>query len=111
MGFGACSYQVTEVPRQQLATGERKSIATDRVVLVPGPASEVFWVGEIYRLFTAENRTFAGIAAELHRDGERRPPVVILRIDFGAVGQKELRNLLTPLQQRVANVNHEDFFV
>lgn len=34
--------------KQQLATGERKSSATDRVVLVPGAASEAFWVTEIY---------------------------------------------------------------
>jgi len=57
------------VPRQQLSTGERKSIATDRVVLVPGPASEVFWVREIYRLFISGNKTFVGIAAELDQRG------------------------------------------
>jgi DNA invertase Pin-like site-specific DNA recombinase len=56
-------------PRQQLSTGEQKSIATDRVVLVPGPANEVFWVREIYRLFISENKTFAGIAAELDQRG------------------------------------------
>jgi DNA invertase Pin-like site-specific DNA recombinase len=56
-------------PRQLLLTGERKSIATDRVVLVPGPADEVFCVREIYRLFIAENKTFAGIAAALNRKG------------------------------------------
>jgi DNA invertase Pin-like site-specific DNA recombinase len=58
-------------PKQQLAAGERKSIATDRVVLVPGPADEVFWVGEIYRLFLSEKKTFTGIAAALQ---ERRAP-------------------------------------
>ena len=42
-----------------------KSIATDRVVLIPGPENEVFGVREIYRLFISENKTFAGIAAEL----------------------------------------------
>jgi len=55
--------------RQQLSAGERKSIATDRVVLVPGPANEVFWVREIYRLFVSENKTFTGIAAELDQRG------------------------------------------
>jgi DNA invertase Pin-like site-specific DNA recombinase len=55
------------IPKQQLSTGEQKSIATDRVVLVRGPANEVFWVREIYRLFISENKTFAGIAAELAR--------------------------------------------
>jgi len=56
-------------PKQQLATGERKSIATDRVVLVPGPANEVFWVTEIYRMFVSERKTFTGIAAALEQRG------------------------------------------
>ena len=33
-------------PKQQLQSGERKSIATDRVILVPGPAYEVKCVKE-----------------------------------------------------------------
>lgn len=57
------------IPRQQLSTGEQKSIASDRVMLVPGPANEVLWINEIYRLFITENRTFAGIAAELDQRG------------------------------------------
>jgi hypothetical protein len=56
-------------PKQMLASGQHKSIATDRVILVPGPSQEVFWVREIYRLFTVERKTFAGIAAELERRG------------------------------------------
>lgn len=36
--------------KQRLACGERKSIATDRVVLVPGPQQEVRVVRRIYRL-------------------------------------------------------------
>lgn len=68
-GFRRMLLSADGVPRQQLSTGERKSIATDRVILVPGPASEVFWVREIYRLFISENKTFAGIAAELDRRG------------------------------------------
>ena len=35
----------------ELARGEQKSIQTDRVVLVPGPAEEVATVGWIYRSF------------------------------------------------------------
>ena len=54
-------------PKQILAQGERKSIATDRVVLVPGPADEVDCVREIYRLFLEEKRTVHGIAQELNR--------------------------------------------
>ena len=68
-GFRRLLLSADGIPRQQLSAGEQKSIATDRVVLVPGLANEVFWVREIYRLFTSENKTFAGIAAELDERG------------------------------------------
>jgi DNA invertase Pin-like site-specific DNA recombinase len=68
-GFRRLLLSADGIPRQQLSTGQQKSIATDRVVLVPGPANEVFWVREIYRLFISENKTFAGIAAELDQRG------------------------------------------
>jgi DNA invertase Pin-like site-specific DNA recombinase len=68
-GFRRMLVSSDGIPRQELATGERKSIASDRVVLVPGPPNEVFWVREIYRLFTSEKKTFAGIANELDQRG------------------------------------------
>lgn len=51
--------------KQELPSGERKSIATDRVILVPGPPEEVFWVSEIYRMFI-NGRSFVEIAVELN---------------------------------------------
>jgi Recombinase len=56
--------------KQLLASGERKSIATDRVILVPGPAHEVQVVRNICRMLISEGRT-VGIARELNR---RRVP-------------------------------------
>jgi hypothetical protein len=56
-------------PKQQLATGERKSIATDRVILVPGPAHEVQCVRDIYRMLISEKRSAYAIAQELNRRG------------------------------------------
>lgn len=56
-------------PKGILDHGEHKSIATDRVVLVPGPPDEVELVGEIYRLFVVENRTEREIAYELNKRG------------------------------------------
>jgi DNA invertase Pin-like site-specific DNA recombinase len=53
--------------KQQLAPGERKSITTDRVILVPGPMEEVECVKDIFRMFTEEKRTVYGIARELNR--------------------------------------------
>ena len=56
-------------PRCILANGERKSLQSDRVVLVPGPDHEVGCVREIFRLFTEERKWPAAIAAQLQRNG------------------------------------------
>ena len=53
--------------KQFLEIGERKSIATDRVVLVPGPDSEVECVRMIFRMLVSEGRTVGDIARELNR--------------------------------------------
>jgi DNA invertase Pin-like site-specific DNA recombinase len=53
-------------PKHGLADGERKSIATDRVILVPGPAHEVQVVREIYRMLVSDKRTVYAIARELN---------------------------------------------
>lgn len=54
-------------PKMQLAHGEYKSITTDRVILVPGPAAEVECVRDIYRMFIDEKRTVHAVARELNR--------------------------------------------
>jgi DNA invertase Pin-like site-specific DNA recombinase len=59
------------VPKQSLSDGERKSIATDRVILVPGPPNEVQVVQDIYRMLIADGRTVCAIATELNRRGVR----------------------------------------
>ena len=56
-------------PKQRLDAGERKNIATDRVILVPGPALEVQVVREIYRMLISEKRHVYGIARELNSRG------------------------------------------
>jgi DNA invertase Pin-like site-specific DNA recombinase len=56
-------------PKQILASGERKSITTDRVVLIPGPKEELAIVREIYRLLLEERFTVHGIAAHLNKNG------------------------------------------
>src|SRR5271170_4241608 len=56
-------------PKQQLARGERKSIATDRVILVPGPTDEIQVVRDIYRMLISEKRTVHAIARELNQGG------------------------------------------
>jgi len=56
-------------PKQQLGQGDRKSITTDRVILVPGPADEVERIREIYRLLIEEKRSVYSIARELTKKG------------------------------------------
>jgi DNA invertase Pin-like site-specific DNA recombinase len=70
-GYGLRRLLVTPErnPKQILQLGERKSIATDRVIFVPGPASEVQCVKNIFRMLTMEKRTVHGIARELNRRG------------------------------------------
>ena len=51
----------------ELGFGERKSLSNERVKLVPGPAREIHWVREIYRMLILENRSIQGIADELNR--------------------------------------------
>lgn len=55
--------------KAQLGRGEHKSIATDRVVLVPGPADEVAIVREVYRQFVDEAMPERAIAAGLNSRG------------------------------------------
>src|SRR5580658_6618844 len=59
--------------KQELACGERKSIATDRVILVPGPAHEIRIVRDIYRMFAFETRSNCYIARKLNSDAVPRP--------------------------------------
>jgi hypothetical protein len=55
--------------KSELARGDRKSLQTDRVVLVPGPAEEVEVVRRMYRMFVEEGRSEREIAAALDEDG------------------------------------------
>jgi DNA invertase Pin-like site-specific DNA recombinase len=61
------------VPKQELAFGERKNIATDRVILVPGPPHEVQIVKDIYRMHISEKRSCAAIARFLNSNGVPLP--------------------------------------
>jgi DNA invertase Pin-like site-specific DNA recombinase len=55
--------------KQLLAYRERKSIATDRVILVPGPRAEVATVERIFREFGDERKGLTAIARSLNEDG------------------------------------------
>jgi DNA invertase Pin-like site-specific DNA recombinase len=68
-GYGLRRLLVTGdgCPKQTLNSGERKSLASDRVILIPGPKEEVDCVRDIYKMFLAEKMTFHAIARELNR--------------------------------------------
>lgn len=70
-GYGLRRMLVNErgEPKGELALGEHKSIATDRVILVPGPEREVETVREAYRKFVG-GKSEADIAADLNAIGE-----------------------------------------
>ena len=53
----------------ELARGEHKSIQTDRVVLIPGPAEEVENVRWMYRTFVQDGKTESEIADILNQRG------------------------------------------
>lgn len=56
-------------PKATLGRGERKSIHTDRSILVPGPPEEVETVRRIYRLFLENGLGESAIAARLNYEG------------------------------------------
>lgn len=59
------------VAKGQLGRGDHKSLQTDRVVLVPGPDSEVHLVKTIYRWFVDDGLSEADIATRLNDACER----------------------------------------
>lgn len=56
-------------PKGFLKWGEKKSILTDRVILVPGPPEEVAVVREVFRLFADERVVPEAIAVRLNQQG------------------------------------------
>lgn len=70
-GFGLRRMLVDQSgnPKTELDQGEHKSIATDRVILVPGPNSEIEIVREIYDRFCREGSSELEIAQMLNNRG------------------------------------------
>jgi DNA invertase Pin-like site-specific DNA recombinase len=70
-GYGLRRLLVSEnrTPKQFLGHGEMKSISTDRVILVPGPAGEIEEVREIFRKFTVDRMSLKAIARDLNQRG------------------------------------------
>lgn len=87
----------------ELKMGEHKSIQTDRVVLVPGPANEVATVHWIYKSFVTEGKLEAEIAATLNAKG--------LKTDYGrAWNRGTVHQVLTNEKYIGNNVYHRTSF-
>lgn len=56
-------------PLRILRQGDRKSVQTDRVVLIHGPDVEIAAVRHVFRWFTRERQPFRVIAERLNRQG------------------------------------------
>ncbi len=59
------------IVKAELSRGEHKSLQTDRVILVPGPAPEIEVVNQMYRWFTDDGQTETEIAVRLNEKGVR----------------------------------------
>jgi DNA invertase Pin-like site-specific DNA recombinase len=70
-GFGLRRMLVDQsgTPKGELARCEQKSIATDRIILVPGPTAEIAIVQEIYQDFARNGRNEREIANRLNERG------------------------------------------
>ena len=69
-GYGLRRQLIDEhrVPKCELSIGAKKSLQTDRVILVPGPADEVQTVRRMYHLFV-EGQSERDIAQMLNSEG------------------------------------------
>ena len=70
-GFGLRRMLIDQAgePKSLLKRGERKSLQTDRVVLVPGPTEETELVREIYDLFVRQAKSETDITRLLNERG------------------------------------------
>ena len=73
LGLRRFLVDINSKPKQLLARGEQKSIATDRVIYVPGPAREVAVVRRIFELCTENHKRPGEIASALNQEGLPSP--------------------------------------
>ena len=86
-----------------LKLGEQKSLQTDRVILVPGPADEVQTVRSMYHAFVEGSKTETEIASSLNQTG--------VQTDFGREWTRStVREVLTNEKYIGNNVYHRTSF-
>lgn len=70
-GYGLRRMRVDQngMQKGELQRGEHKSIQTDRIILVPGPAEELAVIRRVYQMFVHEQQSEQDIAAALNARG------------------------------------------
>jgi DNA invertase Pin-like site-specific DNA recombinase len=71
-------------PKAVLEHGQRKSLQTDRVILTPGPRSEIKIIQRIFTSFVVQKKSRTEIATELNAEGKcnaRGRPWIMQTID------------------------------
>ena len=70
-GFGLRQVLIDERGniKGELKRGDHKSLQTDRVILMPGPAEEIAWVNRMYRWLIEDDLSFREIADRLNGAG------------------------------------------
>jgi len=69
LGLGRLLVSPNKQPKQLLSKGERKSLITDRVVLVPGPTEDIAIIRDIFRMFVVKKLSMTAIARLLNDAG------------------------------------------
>ncbi|MDB5583352.1 MAG: hypothetical protein JWR80_8528 [Bradyrhizobium sp.] len=59
--------------RMTLSAGQRKALSTDKVVYIPGPASELAQVQRIFRMYVSDDLRISEICAQLTKEGACQP--------------------------------------
>jgi DNA invertase Pin-like site-specific DNA recombinase len=86
-------------PKLLLKEGEEKSIATDRVILVPGPTEEAIVVHEIFRLYALGRHSPSEIAQLLNKRG-------VLGVDGSKWSRHTIRDMVTNPKYVGSNVSN-----
>lgn len=68
-GLRRCLVDSVTGQRRIMSDGQRKSLSTDHVILVPGPDKELEVIAEIYSAFVEDKRSLSAIARELNKNG------------------------------------------
>ncbi len=68
-GLRRMLFSADKIPKGEIPPGDQKRLVNERVKLIPGPATEIHWIGEIYRMYIHEHMRLQHIANRLNQLG------------------------------------------